>query len=73
MVPKLFSYALYINNKNCLARPSDCLTHPPNCEHYVCLGGFIKERNKKERDRKEICYFYSLDEERNKERKKYNG
>jgi hypothetical protein len=40
--------------------------------HYVCLGRFIKE-SKKERDSKEISYFYSLDEERNKEREKYNG
>jgi hypothetical protein len=35
--------------------------------HYVCLGKFIKER-----DSKEICYFYSLDEERNKKREKYD-
>jgi hypothetical protein len=41
--------------------------------HYVCLDRFIKERNKKERDSKEIGYFYSLDEERNKKREKYNG
>jgi hypothetical protein len=36
----------------------------------VCLGRFTKEINKKERDSKEIDYFYSLDMERNKERGK---
>jgi hypothetical protein len=41
--------------------------------HCVCLSTFTKERNKKERDSKEIDYFYSLDEKRNKEREKYNG
>jgi hypothetical protein len=30
----------------------------------------MKERNKKERDSKEIDYFYSLDENRNKKREK---
>jgi hypothetical protein len=32
--------------------------------HYVCLGRFIKERNKKERDGKEISNFYCLDKGR---------
>jgi hypothetical protein len=41
--------------------------------HCVCLGRFTKERNKKERDSKEIDYLYGLYKERNKERKKYNG
>jgi hypothetical protein len=39
--------------------------------HSVCLDRFIKERNKKERDRGEIQHFHSLEEERNKERKKF--
>jgi hypothetical protein len=39
----------------------------------VCLGRFIKEKNKKERDIKKIGYFHSLDEGRNKKREKYNG
>jgi hypothetical protein len=38
-----------------------------------CLSIFTKERNEKERDSKEIDYFYSLDEKMNKEREKYNG
>jgi hypothetical protein len=39
----------------------------------VCLGRFTKEKNKKEKDSKEICHFYGLDKERNKERDKYNS
>jgi hypothetical protein len=31
----------------------------------------MRERNKEERDIKEISYFFSLDEERNKERWKF--
>jgi hypothetical protein len=38
--------------------------------HYVCLGKFIKERNKEERDGKEISNFYRLDKGRNNEREK---
>jgi hypothetical protein len=36
--------------------------------HCVCLDRFIKERNKKERNKGEIKDFHSLEEERNKER-----
>jgi hypothetical protein len=36
--------------------------------HYVCFDRFMRERNKEERDIKEISYFFGLDEERNKVR-----
>jgi hypothetical protein len=37
------------------------------------LSKFRKERNIKERNSIEIDYFYSLEEHRNVERKKFNG
>jgi hypothetical protein len=37
------------------------------------LSRFRKERNKEERNSKEIKYFYCLEERRNDEREKYNG
>jgi hypothetical protein len=40
--------------------------------HCVCLSRFRKERNKKERNDKEIEYFHGLDDKRNDHREKYN-